>query len=39
VPVVGGLVPLLVFVTAIGAVLVTYFGLRAFQPPRLRPVE
>jgi hypothetical protein len=39
VPVVGGLVPLLVLVTAIGAVLITYFGLRAFQPPRLRPVE
>lgn len=38
VPVVGGLVPLLVLVTAAGAVGITYFGLRRFQPPQLEPV-
>jgi len=39
VPVVGGLVPLLVLLTAVGAAVVTYFGLRRFQPPRLGAVE
>lgn len=39
VPVVGGLVPLLVLVTAVGASFVTYFGLRRFEPPQLAAVE
>lgn len=38
-PVVGGTVPLVVIVTAVGAVFVTYFGLREFEPPQLRPAE
>jgi hypothetical protein len=39
VPVVGGLVSVLLLVTATGAVVVTYFGLRRFQPVRIPPVE
>jgi hypothetical protein len=39
VPVVGGLIPLLVLLVGVGAVFVTYFGLRAFEPPKLQPVE
>jgi hypothetical protein len=39
VPVVGGTLAIAAFVVAIGAVFVTYFGLREFQPPRLGPVE
>jgi hypothetical protein len=39
VPVVGGLLALLVVVTATGAVVVTYFGLRRFEPPSLPAVE
>jgi hypothetical protein len=38
VPVVGGVVPVLVLLVGVGAVFVTYFGLREFQPPRLQPV-
>lgn len=38
VPVVGGFVPLLVLVTAAGAVVITYFGLREFHPPTLAAV-
>lgn len=39
VPVVGGTVTILVLVVAVGAVFVTYFGLREFRPPALPPVE
>ena len=39
VPVVGALLPVVVLVVAIGAVFITYFGLREFQPPQLRPVD
>jgi hypothetical protein len=39
VPFIGGLVPLLLLATAAGAVVITYFGLRRFQPPRLGAVE
>jgi hypothetical protein len=39
VPVVGGLVPVVVVLTAVGAVVITYFGLREFHPPALGPVE
>jgi hypothetical protein len=39
IPVVGGLLSLLVLVAATGAVVVTYFGLRRFQPVRIPPVE
>jgi hypothetical protein len=39
VPIVGGTISLTVIVTAVGAVFVTYFGLREFHPPELRPVE
>ncbi len=35
VPFVGGLVALLVLATAVGAVVVTYFGLREFEPVEL----
>lgn len=39
VPVVGGLVPVLVLLVAVGAVFITYFGLREFHPPTLQPAE
>jgi hypothetical protein len=39
VPVVGGIVPVVVLLVAVGAVVVTYFGLRQFEPPTLSPVE
>jgi hypothetical protein len=39
VPVVGGVVSLLVLLVGIGAVVVTYFGLREFHPPELEPVR
>jgi cytoskeletal protein CcmA (bactofilin family) len=35
VPVVGGLVQLALVVVAVGAILLTYFGLREFEPPTL----
>ena len=38
VPVVGGTVSVMLLVVAVGAVFVTYFGLREFQPPQLGPV-
>lgn len=39
VPYVGGLVPLVVVLAGIGAVLVTYLGLRRFEPPTLAAPE
>lgn len=39
VPLVGPSIPALVLVVAIGAVFVTYFGLREFAPPSLGPVQ
>lgn len=38
VPVVGSLVPLALLVIGVGAVLLTYFGLREFHPPALQSV-
>lgn len=38
-PVVGGLLSIGVLVVGVGAILITYFGLRRFSPPRLRPVQ
>jgi hypothetical protein len=39
VPLVGGLVPILLLLVAVGAALITYFGLRQFEPPMLQPVD
>jgi hypothetical protein len=39
VPVVGDSLSIAVLVVAMGAVFVTYFGLREFHPPELGPVE
>jgi hypothetical protein len=39
VPVVGETISLAIVVVATGAVFITYFGLREFQPPQLRPVD
>lgn len=39
VPYVGSLVNALLLVAGLGAVVITYFGLRRFEPPTLRPVE
>lgn len=39
VPIVGSLTSILALVVGVGAVVITYFGLREFQPPTLRPVE
>lgn len=39
VPIVGGLVSILALVIGVGAVVITYFGLREFHPPTLQPVE
>lgn len=39
VPVVGSVVTLVVLLTAVGAVFITYFGLRQFQPPQLQHVK
>lgn len=39
VPLIGGLVPVAVLLVAVGAVVITYFGLREFHPPTLQPVE
>ena len=39
IPVVGGLLSLSVLVTAMGAVFITYFGLRRFRPATIPPVE
>jgi hypothetical protein len=39
VPIVGGLVSILALVVGVGAVVITYFGLREFHPPTLQPIE
>lgn len=39
IPVIGETIPAVALVVAMGAVVVTYFGLREFEPPQLRPVE
>ncbi|MDX1745235.1 MAG: hypothetical protein R3324_04800 [Halobacteriales archaeon] len=39
VPIVGDSVPVVVLIVGLGAVLITYFGLQAFETPTLGPVE
>lgn len=39
VPLIGDTVVVAVLVIGVGAVLITYFGLRTFEPPTLGPVE